>query len=450
MRSFIHELRRQPRSPRQRSRAAFAARRRFRWRAAGGAPGRWIARRAQALAVHRRALARGHAGRGQRISRRRRRAGGDLAARVHAAPRRVDGGRHRRGGLPQAEREDHPLRAAPRGADSRQPAPLRDRLCARGIHERPLGREPRRAPDQGRGEPRAPRDAGRDHRHRAGADPRPLRRRSRQAAAPRQHPDRLADVPLGAEGAVRLAGRQRRRRAAVPDRPDHFAAAGRPAPADPGALPAREVRQLLVGRRRRRDRGGQAGVRPPAHAAPPPRSGRGHSLARRRLPQRRSRADPPGARIFRPPRALARHEPPLRRRAGHDGHRRDGRSPHAPARRRHLRLRRRPLRDALRPGPLGARPGRLAGTRRGALGLEVAGRAGGRSGEEPRPLAGHRRSPAAGCRARAGRGHQQRRSATSAPPSSTASRSPPMPPRASSRFARWSRRSPAGRSIRWW
>ncbi len=132
-------------------------------------------------------IARGHAGRGQRISRRRRRAGGDLAPRVHAAARRLDGGRHRRRGLPQAEREDHSVRAPPRGADSRQRAPLRDRLRARGLHERPPGREPRGAPDQDRGEPGAPRDAGRHHLHRAGPDPRPLRRRSRQAAAPRRH-----------------------------------------------------------------------------------------------------------------------------------------------------------------------------------------------------------------------------------------------------------------------
>ena len=42
--------------------------------------------------------------------------------------------------------------------------------------------EPRRAPDQGRGQPRPPADAGRDDAVRAGADPGPLRRRSRQAA----------------------------------------------------------------------------------------------------------------------------------------------------------------------------------------------------------------------------------------------------------------------------
>ena len=62
------------------------------------------------------------------------------------------------------------------------------------------------------GNPVAPRDAGRDHHRRAGADPGPLRRRSRQAAAPRRHPDRLADVPGRDQG----ARRRRWRRTAAP------------------------------------------------------------------------------------------------------------------------------------------------------------------------------------------------------------------------------------------
>ena len=63
---------------------------------------------------------------------------------------------------------------------------------ARRLRERPPRREPRGAPDQDRGQPGSPRDAGRDDAVRAGADPRPLRRRPRQAAPARRRADRLA------------------------------------------------------------------------------------------------------------------------------------------------------------------------------------------------------------------------------------------------------------------
>ncbi len=65
----------------------------------------------------------------------------------------------------------------------------------------------------------------------------------------------------------------------------------------------------------------------------------------------------------------ARHEPPLRRRAGHDRHRHGRRPPPAPARRRRARVHRRALRDAVGPGRERAGGAGRPGPRRRKLGL---------------------------------------------------------------------------------
>ena len=98
--------------------------------------------------------------------------------------------------------EDRSVRAPARGAGARERAALRDRVRPRRLRQRPAGREPRGAPDQDRGQPGAPADAGRDQLVRPEADPRPLRRRSRQADPAGDAPARLADVP-GRDGGAR-------------------------------------------------------------------------------------------------------------------------------------------------------------------------------------------------------------------------------------------------------
>ena len=75
------------------------------------------------------------------------------------------------------------------------------------------------------------------------------------------------------------------RGAALPGRADGVAGGRRSAAAHPGAVPQGQVRQLLVGRRRRRRAGARAQLRAPAGGAPRPRGRRGDPVARRRLPR---------------------------------------------------------------------------------------------------------------------------------------------------------------------
>ncbi len=248
---------------------------------------------------------------------------------------------------------------------------------------------------------------------------------------------------------LRRAGRERRRGPSLPDRTDGVAAAGRSAAPDPGAFPERQVRQLRhrVGRRRRRR--DQAGLRPAAGAPPPPDRRVGDRLAGRGLPERRARADPPVARICRPAHAKPRHEPALRRRAGHDRHGHDGGSPPAPARHGRPRLRGGAVRDAV--GARGERPRRAGrpGPGQRLLGSEVVGRRRRRPRAKPRPLPRHRGPPPAGGGPRAGcraelrpRQRRQDRRLRRAVDHRRQQR-----PAGAAR--RWSRRSPPAPSKRW-
>ena len=178
---------------------------------------------------------------------------------------------------------------------------------ARRLRQRPAGREPRGPPDQDRGQPRAPADAGRDH----ARSSRAWSSASTTTIAPSSSASGtrpLAWRTFLAEAAVRAnqLAEDARRRPALPDRADDVAAAGRSAPPDPRALPERQVRQLRVAGRRRRGRRRQAGVRQAAGAAPQGRAGQRDPVAGRRLPGRGHRADAAVARVRGPPRAEPR------------------------------------------------------------------------------------------------------------------------------------------------
>ena len=176
-------------------------------------------------------------------------------------------------------------------------------------------------------------------------------------------------------------------------------------------FPKAQFVTLLVGRRRRSGAGRAARVRPPARGAPRSRGGVGDPVAGRRLHRRGAGAAAPGACVLGAARAGPQHESPLRRRAGDDRHRFDGRPPAAPARLGGRRLRRRAgARAVVAPRLRAARPAgrRRPAAARGDLGREVALGGGARSGEEPRQVPGDRRPPPARRRARAGQRAQQR------------------------------------------
>ena len=350
------------------------------------------------------------------------------------------------------QREDRPVRAPARRGHAGQPAALRHRVRAGRLRQRPAGREPRGPPDQDRRQPRPPADARRDDRVRAGADPGPLRRRSRQAA------------PHGAD-AARLAHAARARSTAPREQlaenrgaglrfliaPDDVAAAG--------AICARRILERFpqakfVSYSSVADDGAVEGARwrsASRWCRATACAGRRHPVAGRRLPGRGRRADAPVARVRGAPRAEPADEPPLRRRAGADRHRRDGRPPPAPAG--HARSAAFVAALCLDAGQPRAwrrwRRSRRCRTAQRKWDMKWLVAVADDLRAPPRQQPGHRRPPPAGRRARAGRRAQRRarqrrrhRRLRRAADAATRWRAP-------RRWPPWRRTSPPARSTRW-
>ena len=125
--------------------------------------------------------------------------------------------------------------------------------------------------------------------------------------------------PRGADGAAAA----QRRRHPYADRVDQFADAGGADPRGARAIPVREMASVGSRRPRERTRRREARVRRGRRRAVPPRAGRRHPVARRRLPRLRTRraALRAGIRRTAASRAGRSHEPALRRGEHADLHR---------------------------------------------------------------------------------------------------------------------------------
>ena len=261
----------------------------LRRRRPGGASGRTAA----LLAFADRAIARAARQRGQRVSRRspprwtRSRAAASCSCWAYRRPLSVWApparSRTRRSSRSSAARRGH----------ARQRAALRDRLCPGRLHGRPAGREPRRTPDQDRGQPVAPGYAGRDHRFEQALILglyMMMTAPSSCGAAPSRSPGRPSCPSCGA---LRRAGRERRRRASLPDRTD---ARRRCWPICGGRILARFPSAKFVSYATGSGDGVVDGTKLAFGRPLVPRHrlrARGDRLARRGLPERRPRADPP-------------------------------------------------------------------------------------------------------------------------------------------------------------
>ena len=336
----------------------------------------------------------------------------------------VDGDGRRRRRLREAASEDRPFVRRPEEVTPGNPLHFATAYGLDGYASGLLVESHEGRPTKIEGNPAHPQTLGATTPFEQSLDPEPLRRRSRQAAPRGRAAAGLAHVP-GRDRRVRAnsARREQRRGPALPDLADDVAAAGRPAPPHPRALPGRQVRQLCVARRRRRGRGSEAGLRQAAGAAPQGGAGQRHPVAGRRLPGRGQRADAAVARVRGAPRAEPADEPPLRRRAGADRHRLDGRSPPAPAGQRGRRVPGVADLDARQPRSGGAGAARVAdarAARRWDPKWLVARRE--RPGAQQRQQPGHRGPPAAARPCTRWPPRSTSRSATSATPSSSARR----------------------------
>ena len=153
-----------------------------------------------------------------------------------------------------AERGAGAVRAAARRTGAGQAALLRDGDAVCGLGRRPAGREPRRAADEDRGQPRSPVESRRDRRVRAGRDPGSLR----SGSLDHDHqPRRDPAVQLVLRGIAvdpHLAAGQERRRPAHPHRNRGIADSGSPARGDPDGAARSQVGTVGAGRAPQRPR----------------------------------------------------------------------------------------------------------------------------------------------------------------------------------------------------
>ncbi len=273
-----------------------------------------------------------------------------LGPRVPAARFRVGRGRQpptlpralRRLALPRgplglrqaAARGNRPLREAARGDRPGPAAVLRDRRDALRLRDGATRREPRRPPDEDRGQPRPPGEPRRDGRFLAGARPVPLRPRPLAD----DHASR-ADPHVGElHGRARRAREDprgaRRRRPADPDADRHVADARRTAPRNPLVDAEGPLAPVGAGRPRRRpcgrpssptgrpSRRGTTSRRPTSSSrSTPTRSSPAPAPSPRRAPSRAGGARPPATAASRPVSTPSRRRRPRRRRSPTTGSR---------------------------------------------------------------------------------------------------------------------------------
>ena len=200
-------------------------------------------------------------------------------------------------GVPPPGRRDRPLRNRSRGRRPRDTPLLRHDHAVPAERLRPDRGKPRRATDQGRGQPLAPVDPRGLELARPGVGARPVRCRPLAGSQAKRGAEVLGRFRDRLGGAGQSACRGRWCRPGDPLRVLRLTHPGAPGRGAPRPLPAVEVGHLRC-RQRREPRCRPAvrhGPRRRPHA--PDRSGVGHPRPRRRPAPDRSRNDPSRARL---------------------------------------------------------------------------------------------------------------------------------------------------------